>query len=255
MSTSTNIQLIRNATLLINYAGKKILLDPMFSSKGAFESFAGIAKNPIVDLPMKIDDIIKDVDLTLITHTHIDHLDPEALNVLDRKQKLYIQPEDLDYFESRGFKDVEIIPCTENWEGITICRTVGQHGSGEVLKMMGHTSGFVLQHKGSPTIYIIGDSILTIEVIMTIERFKPDIIVVNSGGAKIPGYEENSILMDEEETMRLSGISDTATIIAIHMDAMDHCHTTRAILQQKANEMHVNKKKLLIPKDGEVIHF
>jgi len=255
MSTSTTIQLVRNATLLINYAGKKILVDPMFSSKGAFESFAGIANNPIVDLPMSIEEIVKDVDLTLVTHTHLDHLDPKALDFLDTKGKIYIQPEDLSFFESIGFDDVEIIPCTENWDGITICRTVGQHGSGEVLKKMGRTSGFVLQHTDSPTIYLVGDSIFTLEVMMTIERFNPDIIVVNSGGAKIPGYEQNPILMDENETMKLIGISGNATIVAVHMDAIDHCFTTREILRKKADESGISKQKLLIPFDSEMIQF
>ena len=36
METKTSIQLIRNATLVFNYAGKKILIDPMLAKKGIY---------------------------------------------------------------------------------------------------------------------------------------------------------------------------------------------------------------------------
>ena len=73
LNESPTVQLVRNATLVINYAGKKILIDPMFSPKGAIDSWAGIEKNPTVELPMPVEDIIKEIDLVIVTHTHEDH--------------------------------------------------------------------------------------------------------------------------------------------------------------------------------------
>ena len=43
------IQLIRNATMKITYAGRTILSDPMLAPKGDFKSFAGIARNPTIE--------------------------------------------------------------------------------------------------------------------------------------------------------------------------------------------------------------
>jgi hypothetical protein len=37
-----------------------------------------------------------------------------------------------------------------------------------------------------------------------ITTFKPEIIVTNSGGAIIPGFENNPILMNEEQTILLA---------------------------------------------------
>jgi len=45
------IQLIRNATMKLTYAGKTILTDPMLSAKNAYDPFAGVARNPTVELP------------------------------------------------------------------------------------------------------------------------------------------------------------------------------------------------------------
>ena len=49
---------IRNATLLLDYAGKKFLIDPMLAEKEAWPGFAGNARphlrNPMVELPVPV---------------------------------------------------------------------------------------------------------------------------------------------------------------------------------------------------------
>lgn len=249
------LQLIRNATLVIEYAGKKILVDPMLSSKGAFQSFAGIEKNPTVELKMPVKEIVDGVDLVLVTHTHVDHFDPAASNALVKSVQLLNQPADKAFFTKEGFTKATVLDGSTDWDGIRIQRVDAQHGSGKVLEMMGKTSGFILTAKNQPTIYIVGDGILTEDISENIKKFKPDYIVVNSGGAFIPGFETNPILMDEVQTMALIQESGNAKVIAVHMDALDHCRTTRAKLSQKANEMKIEKTKLIIPQDGEVVNL
>jgi hypothetical protein len=59
--------------------------------------------------------------------------------------------------------------------------------------------------------------------------------------------------MDENQTMALIGESGKAKVIAVHMNALDHCRTTRELLRQKAERLHIGKDKLIIPQDGEVV--
>lgn len=59
--------------------------------------------------------------------------------------------------------------------------------------------------------------------------------------------------MNEAQTMSLMKESRKAKVIAVHMDALDHCFTTRAILKKKAEELKISADKLLIPEDGEII--
>ncbi|MBC8988446.1 MBL fold metallo-hydrolase [Pedobacter sp. N36a] len=252
-NTKPTLQLVRNATLIIEYGGKKILVDPMLSQKGAIESWAGIQKNPTVDLIMPVNEIVKDVDLVLVTHTHDDHFDKAASKILDKSIELLHQPADKEFFEKEGFKNAAVLKDNMLWNDISIHRVEGQHGSGEILKMMGKTSGFVLKAKNQPTVYIVGDAIWTDDVKKNIKKFDPDYIVVNSGGARIQGYENTPIIMDEAQTMALIGESGKAKVIAVHMDALDHCRTTRSSLIQKAAEFNIGTDKLLIPQDGEVI--
>lgn len=252
-STKPTLQLVRNATLLIEYDGKKILVDPMLSPKGAIESWAGIQTNPTVDLTLPVNEIVKDVDLVLVTHVHADHFDEAASKILDKSIELINQPADKVFFKKEGFSNAAVLDDNTLWNNISIHRVEAQHGTGEVLKMMGKTSGFVLKAKNQPTVYIVGDAIWTDDIKKTIKKFDPDYIVVNSGGALIQGYENTPIIMDEAQTMALISESGKAKVIAVHMDALDHCRTTRSSLKQKAVEFNIGTDKLIIPQDGEII--
>ena len=249
------LQLIRNATLKLNYAGKIIIIDPMLSNKGDFESFAGITQNPIVDLQMSKNEILNNLDLVLVTHTHIDHFDPAAQQIIPKQLPLFCQPTDEDKIKASGFLNVIPIKTDVQWENIHIHRTGGKHGSGEVLKQMGLVSGFVLQSDSEPTVYIVGDSILVEEVKNVLHQFIPDIIITNSGGAYMPGYEQTPILMDEEQTLELVKLMPNSTVIAVHLEALDHCTVKRQSLREKAIENCIDSDCFLIPEDGQYIEL
>lgn len=87
-----------------------------------------------------------------------------------------------------------------------------------------------------------------------IQAFKPDIIITHSGGATIPGF--NPIIMDIEQTLNvLNASSEGAVVVAIHMEALDHCGVSRQELRQMADSRSIAPSRLMIPKDGETISF
>lgn len=124
------IQLIRNATMKIAYKGRLILTDPMLSPKGAIKSFAGIARNPIVELPLPMGEILKGVEMVLISHGHPDHIDEVAEGALPKTIPIFCQPGDEKKIAEKGFRSVTPIVPSHTWEGITITRTEGKHGNG-----------------------------------------------------------------------------------------------------------------------------
>ena len=98
------IQLIRNATMKITYAGRTILTDPMLSPKDAIRSFAGIAKNPTVELPFQTEDIVTDVESVVVTHVHPDHFDKAASEALPKTIPVFCQPGDEAKLAEGGFQ-------------------------------------------------------------------------------------------------------------------------------------------------------
>lgn len=230
------IRLVRNATLLIDYNGKKILLDPMLSPKGAFRSWAGNGVTPAVDLPMSVSEIVEGVDFVLLTHGHADHFDQPAIDAIDKKTPFFSQPENKQMLLDNNFWNTTAVTDSIIHGDITIIRTNAQHGVGRMLENMGAASGFVLKADNQPTIYVIGDAVWTQEIYDNIQKYNPAYIVVNSGGAIMPPQEEwkaTPIIMDERQTMALLQESDDIPVIAVHMDAVDHCMTTREILRKK----------------------
>ena len=247
------IQLIRNATMKITYAGRTILTDPMLAPKGEFEPFAGIARNPTIELPFQAEQIVKGIESVIVTHDHPDHFDKAASGTIPKVTPIFCQPGDNIRMTEEGFQNVIPIETSYTWEEITITRTGGKHGSGKILELTGKVSGFVFQASGEPTVYWVGDSIWCEQVEKSIEMFNPDIIITHSGGATIPGYE--SIIMDGEQTLTTVNASPEAIVVAIHMESLDHCTVSRKMLRQMADSAAIPPSRLMIPEDGETISF
>lgn len=247
------LQLIRNATMKITYAGKTILTDPMFSSKGAFDSFAGISPNPTVDLPFETDEILKGVEAIIVSHNHPDHFDEAATKIINKDIPFFCQPGDEDIFKEQGFSKVLPVQESETWCGISLTRTRGTHGVDKALEFTGKVSGFIFKAPSEPVVYWAGDTCWCEEVEKTIKKFTPEIIITHSGGATIPGFAP--IIMDAEQTITTLQTAPEAKVVAVHMESLDHCRIDRAMLQEAAEQASIGKERIFIPKDGEVITF
>ena len=57
------LQLIRNATLKLHYGGRTLLVDPFLARRNALPSYAGHSRNPLVDLPLVIEEIRTGVEV------------------------------------------------------------------------------------------------------------------------------------------------------------------------------------------------
>lgn len=249
---------IRNATLILDYAGQRLLIDPFFGEKHAYPSFTGASQNPTVDLPMPIEQIIDGVTGIIVTHLHNDHFDAPAREALNKSLPLFCQPGNEAKITEYGFTDVT--PVTEaghTWNGITITRIGGHHGIGAVENLMGMVSGFVFQAADEPTVYLTGDTVLCGEVREAISVHQPDVIISNSGGAMWADPENDSqrvyILFDEAETVELARLASGARVVITHIEALDHCTVTRASMRSAADDAGIPAERLLIPVDGETV--
>ena len=109
-----NIHQIRNATIVVEYSGKKFLIDPMFAEKGTYPPFPNAPRqdqnNPLVSLPTSIENIIQDIDAVIVTHLHLDHWDDAAKEALPKEIKIFSQnEEDAAEIRNAGFQNVEVL--------------------------------------------------------------------------------------------------------------------------------------------------
>lgn len=247
------IRLIRSATLLLEYAGKRLIIDPYLSAKYALPSYTGKSRNPLVELPCAADEVLAGLDAAFISHLHSDHFDPEGQRLLSKSLPVFCQPGDEAALADKGFGYVMPVGDKIVWQDIEIVRTNCQHGSGEVLQTMGKASGFVLTHQAEPTLYWVGDTIWHDEVAAVITRVKPAIIITHSGGAV---WGDNvPIIMNAEQTVAVCLAAPDSTVIATHMEALDHTTVSRRQLRETALANGISNRQLLIPADGEAYVF
>lgn len=253
---------VRNATVIIEYAGKKFLIDPMLAVKGTLPTFGpGVGLpdtlrqdqlNPLVELPMPMVDIIN-VDAVIITHTHFDHFDNAAKEKLPKHIKMFVQNEDdANEIKECGFANVEIMKEDTLFEGIKLTKTVGQHGRGDVLQVAGNVCGVVFNHPSEKTLYVAGDTVWYKGVKKELEIHKPEVIILNGGDNQF--YDSGAIIMGKIDIYAVQQHAVNAKIVVSHMEAVNHWTLSRQELKNFIKE-HGIEENVLVPNDGDSYIF
>lgn len=252
-----NIQHIRNATLIVQYAEKKFLIDPFLAEKGTYPPFPNSLRqdqqNPLVSLPLSIDEIISGIDAVIVTHLHLDHWDDTAKEVLPKEIKIFVQnEEDAVEIKNAGFINVEVLQENTVFQDIKLTKTKGEHGRGGILKLAGLVCGVVFEHQSEKTLYVAGDTVWYEAVQEVIDTHKPEVIVVNGGDNQF--LQGGSLVMGKEDIYEVYKAAPNAKILSVHMEAVNHWTLSREELRTFVNEKGITSN-VLVPNDGESYTF
>jgi L-ascorbate metabolism protein UlaG (beta-lactamase superfamily) len=256
---------LRNATFVIESGEHHILVDPMLSDRGTLPPFAYVRhkprRNPLVDLPDNAAAVLDKVTHCLVTHSqkwgikalqHTDHLDADGEAFLRmRNISVTTRAQDTAFLRNKG---LNVSPPLPYWEaapflGGEITAVPARHGRGWMHHLMANGAGYYLRLPKEPSIYISGDTVYTPEVERVLVAWQPDIAVVASGSASLD--VGGPILMTVPEILTFVQRAPDE-VIANHLEALNHCPTTRRHLKQELERRGLSAK-VSIPRDGETL--
>ena len=258
-----NFQQIRNATIKLKYAGTTFLIDPMLAKKGAYPGFEGTynseLRNPLVELPIPLNKVMK-ADAVIVTHTHLDHWDDAAKQGLPKNIPIFAQNEqDAQSIRKDGFKDVRVLTENTVFKGTHLSKTGGQHGDNTIMQspigeLLGIVSGVVFQRPGHKSVYVAGDTVWNRHVEEAIGKYQPDVVILNTGYARVKGFE-GAIIMGKEDLLRAYELAPKATVIGSHMEAVNHGMQSPQELRDYIVEKGMSTQRVLVPEDGASYSF
>lgn len=251
-----HIHQIRNATIIIETEKEVILVDPMLGNQGIMPPFTlfrhKARKNPTVPLPKNTYSLLNKVTHCLITHQHPDHVDNAGVQFLIKNNiPVTCSIKDEKALKKRG---LNIVQSLKYWEkqpflGGVIEGIPAKHGYGFVAKLMGNVLGFYIQLPNQKSIYLSSDTVYTNAVHKVLTNYKPKISVLACGAAQFDIFKQ--LIMSVEDILKFIKNS-SGSVIANHMEAINHCPLTREKLKTilKQNNLHHN---VYLPEDGELV--
>ena len=257
-------QQIRGATSIITFGGGRFLVDPFLARKGtlpAVPSPWNNSPNPLVELPLPVEDIVA-VDAVIVTHMHhFDHFDRAACEALDKALPVFTRNEaEAEDMRTSGFRHVEALTAEgADFRGVTLQKTEALHGKGEAAArnyaqfgLPSEACGVLFSAEGEKRLYIAGDTVWFQGVADVLEKFRPEVVALNAAWAQF--YDGTPILMGPEELARVAASAPQAMLIATHMDAVNHARLDRAQLRRFVRERGL-EGRFLIHEDGEILNL
>ena len=248
-----NIHHLRNATMLLTLGEHRLMVDPMLADPGSLPGFkifgGGRRRNPLVGLPSAASACLEQATAVLITHEHPDHLDVAGLEwVRARQLPVWASPVDAPNLRSKG---LDVHELQDGALGMGVEIIPARHGRGVIAWLMGPVSGCYLAHPEEPSVYLTSDATLTDDVLDALSRLKPDVVVAPAGAANFGAGSDILFSLDELVTLARRA---PGRIVFNHLEALDHCPTTREALRQRI-EAESLSDRVWIPQDGEGLQF
>lgn len=160
--------------------------------------------------------------------------------------------------EKAGFRRVTVRDQPRKVNGVTVTSTRSQHGSDRFMETPPYnvfcagTSGYFFEAAGCPSVYLAGDTVWKSFVSEVIREKHPAAVILNTGNAIVTDFPE-SIIMGARDFERAYREAPWATVIAVHMDAINHRVLHRKDLRDFAERHGLDAERARVPDDGKII--
>jgi L-ascorbate metabolism protein UlaG (beta-lactamase superfamily) len=209
---------IGGPTLLLEWAGVRILTDPTFDPAGT--QYAVLRK---VAGPAFAADRAGRVDLVLLSHDqHADNLDTAGRAALERAGRVVTTAAGAGRL---GGKAVGLAP----WQstellGLRVTATPARHGPPGCEPVMGEVAGFVVERLEAPgpALYVSGDTVWYEGVAEVARRFSIGVAVLHLGDAHVAVRGPHRLTMDAAEGVQAARALRPRAVVPVHFEDWAH---------------------------------
>lgn len=256
-SEKLKITFVNHSTFLIQWRGKNILTDPIWSERTSPVAFAGPKRmRPpgirFEDLPA--------IDLVIISHNHYDHLDLPTVEKIEKLfQPEFIVPLGVDLLlKKKGFKHVKAMDWwqEDNFSELTIACVPAQHFSGRGMADRDQTlwAGYMIMHN-QQKLYFVGDTGYGPFFQQIKEKYAPIDVALTPIGAYQPKWFMSPIHMSPAEAVNVHRELKIGTSLAMHYGTFPLADDGRedpiTDLQKALQEQQVSSDSFVLLKEGE----
>lgn len=176
---------VGHGTVLLEMDGLRVLTDPLLRRNlGPL-----MRRPPLPDLAG-----LRDVDVVLLSHLHIDHLDARSLRKLDPAATVVVPAHGVPLVRRLDFTDVRSLVPGESIEvrGLRVEATAAYHGGKRYpVTRQGDALGYLVGER--PTIYFAGDTGLFPEMAALAGRIDLALLPVSGWGFTLPDDHLNPL--------------------------------------------------------------
>jgi N-acyl-phosphatidylethanolamine-hydrolysing phospholipase D len=251
-ATHGSIQWLGGPTALLERGGLRVITDPMLGPRGP-NAFV-LPKHPSTGAPnasisryLALPPYSLDgLTAILISHTHNDHVDARAKEILPKDLPLVVAAAGAEAMRAAGFRDVRGLDWGETTtltSGATTLRVVAlpaHHAHDPDLdREVGKGNGYLLEWKdasGSYRVYWTGDAVLSDETKDFVAQYgHVDLLLPHMGGVGGDG-ERGLRTMNADEALELVRRVEPAVVMPIHHTTFAHYREPIEALEQRAEE-------------------
>jgi L-ascorbate metabolism protein UlaG (beta-lactamase superfamily) len=247
-----SIQWIGGPTAFLERGSLRVITDPMLGPRGpnAFvlpkhpstgQPNASIARY-LAPAPYSLDGL----DAILISHTHNDHVDARAKELLPKNLPVVVAAAGAEAMRAAGFTDVrgldwgESTTLTAGDTTLKVLAVAAHHAHDPDLdREVGRGNGYLLEWKdtaGSYRIYWTGDAVLADETKDFVAQYgRVDLLLPHMGGVGGDG-DRGLRTLNSEEAIELVRRVDPVTVMPIHHTTFAHYREPIEALEQRAEE-------------------
>jgi L-ascorbate metabolism protein UlaG (beta-lactamase superfamily) len=249
-----SLRWIGGPTALIERGGLCVITDPMLGPRGpnAFvlpkHPSTGAANAPIARYTSPAAVPLEALDAILISHTHADHLDARAQELLPKKLPLVVAAAGADVLRAHGFEDVRPLDWGESTTieargtRLRVLAVPAHHAHDpELDRSLGRGNGYLLDWsdpRGTYRVYWTGDAVLADETRQAREQYGHiDLLLPHLGGVGGDGAL-GLRTMNAEEALELVRRLSPSLVVPIHHTTFGHYREPIEALAQRADESH-----------------